>query len=235
MRGQLIGHVAGLARFPVKSMAGEAMAAAALGWAGLHGDRQYAFLRRDNRSRFPWLTGRQIPGIVRHSARYLQPDDLRQSGVEVSGPNRHIQALDDPALAEWLAAEAGEPVALMQLGRGAFDAMPVSLVTTGSLARLDAAHGTALDARRFRINIVIHSDAAEAAWQSRRIGIGGAALLASGMAPRCAMVTICPDTAQRDAAVLRTVAQRFDNVLGIYAATAQCGPIRLGDEVRLLD
>jgi uncharacterized protein YcbX len=233
--GQDIGRVTALTRFPVKSMAGEALEAAELRWSGLEGDRQYSFLRSTSRSHFPWLTGRQVPGLVRHAARYLEPGSLRTSPIEVTDPEGRVMALDDPALADALAAEAGEPVSLLHLGRGAYDSMPVSLVTTGSLARLDAAHGTALDARRFRINIVIESEAAEAGWQSRRIAIGAAALMVSGPAPRCAMVTICPDTAGRDATVLRTVAQHFGNDLGIYAAAARCGPIRVGDAVRLLD
>jgi uncharacterized protein YcbX len=230
-----IGRVTALTRFPVKSMAGEPLEEAELGWTGLAGDRRYSFLRSSSRSHFPWLTGREVSSLVRHAARYQQPDNLRHSPVQVTDPAGDVIALDDPALAARLAAEAGEPVALMHLGRGAFDSMPVSLVTTGSLARLDAAHGAALDARRFRINIVIESEAEEAAWQSRRIGIGAVELMVSGPAPRCAMVTICPDTARRDATVLRTVAQQFGNALGIYAATARCGPIRLGDAVRLLD
>jgi uncharacterized protein YcbX len=233
--GRSVGRVTALTRYPVKSMAGEALAAAELRWPGLEGDRQYSFLRSTSRSHFPWLTGREAPSLVRHAPRYLRPEELRQSPVEVTDPEGRTLALDDPALADVLAAEAREPVALLHLGRGAFDAMPVSLVTTGTLARLDAAHGAALDARRFRINILIDGEAEEATWQSRRIGIGSAEVMASGPVPRCAMVTICPDTARRDPSVLRTVAQRFGNALGLYAATARCGPIRLGDEVRLLD
>jgi uncharacterized protein YcbX len=233
--GGILGRVTALTRFPVKSMAGEAMDSAELRWSGLAGDRQYSFLRSDSRSHFPWLTGREVPSLVRHAPRYLQPEDLRRSAIEVTDPAGRVLALEDPELAAALATEAGERVALLHLGRGAFDAMPVSLVTTGSLARLDAAHGAGLDTRRFRINIVIDSAAEEAAWQSRRIGIGAAELMASGPVPRCAMVTICPDTARRDPTVLRTVAQQFGNALGIYAATARCGPIRVGDAVRLLD
>ena len=51
-----IGHVEAIFRYPVKSMAGEPLAAAKLGWHGLDGDRRLAFRRIDDRSGLPWLT-----------------------------------------------------------------------------------------------------------------------------------------------------------------------------------
>jgi uncharacterized protein YcbX len=62
---------------------------------------------------------------------------------------------------------------------------------------------------------------------------GGAKLLVNDFIPRCAMITVAPDNAARDASVLRTVAQRFGNNLGSYCATLRRGPIRVGDRVRL--
>ena len=51
-----IGHVEAIFRYPVKSMAGERLEVANLGWHGLDGDRRLAFRRMDDRSGFPWLT-----------------------------------------------------------------------------------------------------------------------------------------------------------------------------------
>jgi hypothetical protein len=57
---RVVGRVAGLWRFPVKSMAGEQLDEAELGWHGLAGDRRWAFVRGDTpRSGFPWLTIRR--------------------------------------------------------------------------------------------------------------------------------------------------------------------------------
>jgi uncharacterized protein YcbX len=42
---EIVGIVAALARYPVKSMAGEPLAQAELRWNGVHGDRQYSFYR----------------------------------------------------------------------------------------------------------------------------------------------------------------------------------------------
>ncbi|MBU8541350.1 MOSC domain-containing protein [Falsiroseomonas tokyonensis] len=232
----VVGKVVGLARFPVKSMAGEAMPAMELQWRGLAGDREYGFVQQGHHGHFPWLTGRELSGMVRYQPRYLQPEDPRRSPVAVVAPDGAVFDLKDAALADRLSTESGKPSALLHVGRGVFDSMPVSVITTRSLALLETLHGAALDARRFRINILVESEAPDAEWAGRVLEFGdGAQLLLAEGAPRCAMVTICPETAARDPRVLRSVAQHFDNRLGMYAAPARLGMIRLGDTVRLFD
>jgi uncharacterized protein YcbX len=157
--------------------------------------------------------------------------------VDVVTPAGERLPLEHPALAASLSEAAGTAVELIQVGRGIFDSMPVSLTTTAFLAAVDAAHSTPLDPRRFRINIVIESEACDAAWHGGVLAFGkdgGAKLLVNDSIPRCAMITVDPDNAARDASVLRTVAQRFGNNVGSYCATLRRGPIRVGDLVRLL-
>ena len=60
-----IGHVEALFRYPVKSMGGERLEAAELGWYGVEGDRRLAFRRMDDRSGMPWLTASKLPDLVR--------------------------------------------------------------------------------------------------------------------------------------------------------------------------
>lgn len=45
-----------LFRYPVKSMGGERIEVANLGWHGIDGDRRLAFRRMDDRGGFPWLS-----------------------------------------------------------------------------------------------------------------------------------------------------------------------------------
>src|SRR4051812_50035494 len=59
-----IGEVEALFRYPVKSMSGEALDAAELGWHGLDGDRRLALRRADDRGGFPWLTASKLPGLL---------------------------------------------------------------------------------------------------------------------------------------------------------------------------
>src|SRR5438067_12068535 len=60
-----IGQIEAIFRYPVKSMRGEPLDAAALGWHGLEGDRRLAFRRVDERGDFPWLTAVKLPDLVR--------------------------------------------------------------------------------------------------------------------------------------------------------------------------
>src|SRR5438270_3945871 len=59
-----IGHIEALFRYPVKSMAGERLDAANLGWHGIDGDRRLAFRRIHDRSGFPWLSASQLPDLL---------------------------------------------------------------------------------------------------------------------------------------------------------------------------
>lgn len=230
-----VGRVVALSRFPVKSMAGEKLQEAEIDWQGIEGDRQYGFYFGDDETRFPWLTGRQLSELVLHRPSFADGARPRTSAVAVDAPDGEPFALTDPRLAQRLAEKAGRPVRLMQSGRGMHDAMPVSIVTTASHRAVEEAHGSALDQRRFRTNIVIESDASEAAWQGAQIAFAsGAALLCTAPIPRCAMIVIDPDTGARDPSILRTVAQQFGNAYGAYAAPARMGHVRVGDAVHLL-
>jgi len=59
-----IGHVEAIFRYPVKSMGGERLEVAELGWYGLEGDRRLAFRRIDDRSGMPWLTASKLPDLL---------------------------------------------------------------------------------------------------------------------------------------------------------------------------
>ncbi|WP_114951300.1 MOSC domain-containing protein [Sphingosinicella terrae] len=236
--GEVVGRVVEINRYPVKSMAADPVTQADIDWQGIEGDRQYAFYRSEDRSRFPWMTARELPEMVRFAPRYRDPEDPKMSPVDVRDAEGRWSSLHDVAFLDRLALTAGCPLGLMQLGRGTHDAMPVSVVTTTTHAAVDAAHGSAVDPRRFRSNIVVEADVREDRWAGRRLGFGGwddaAELLVTEMIPRCAFVTLCPDSGARDPAIMRTVAQAFDNKIGIYATAARQGRVRLGDKVMLL-
>lgn len=59
-----IGYVQAIFRYPVKSMRGERLEVANLGWHGLDGDRRLAFRRLNDRGDFPWLTAGNCPGLL---------------------------------------------------------------------------------------------------------------------------------------------------------------------------
>src|SRR5258708_14526965 len=59
-----VGEVEALFRYPVKSMSGELLEVAEMGWHGLDGDRRLAFRRVDDRGGFPWLTASKLPELI---------------------------------------------------------------------------------------------------------------------------------------------------------------------------
>jgi uncharacterized protein YcbX len=235
-----IGTITALNRFPVKSMRAEALPSAEVTWNGLLGDRRYAFVKSANRSRFPWLTGRDIFPMVLHRAEFTDPANVAASRIRVTAPDGWEGMLDDPELTARLSQQAGEDVHLIQIGRGTFDAMPISVVTEGTQAAVAEAHGSDVGLGRFRINLVVravNSKMRETDWFGSTLvigeGAGAVRLRVDAEVLRCAMVTLDPNTARQDVSVLRTVAQRFDNCVGAYCTPETTGPIEVGAPVRL--
>lgn len=240
LSGDRAGTVVSISRYPVKSMRAEPLEAAALHWPWLLGDRQYAFVKASNTSDFPWLTARDVPSLVRFGARYDRPDDPVHSAVTVTDPAGAEFNIRDPALAAQLSDAAGTEVWLIRLGRGCFDAMPVSILTSTTAAEVERAHGSAVAVERFRANLVIRTDdsqAAERDWLGRSLAVGseGACLDVGWAIPRCALVGIDPATGARDPLMVRTVAQRFGNRVGAYCSVRRPGTVRIGDTVALTD
>ncbi|HEV7658228.1 MAG TPA: MOSC N-terminal beta barrel domain-containing protein [Allosphingosinicella sp.] len=239
----IVGKVVEITRYPVKSMAGEPMSTAEIDWQGIEGDRQYCLYRTADKGRFPWLSGRDFSKLVTYRARFREPADPRASPVDVLTPDGSSLALDDPGLLAEIGEGAGRAIGLIQSGRGLADAMPASIISTATHAALGEAHGAPLDRRRFRANILIESDVRESEWRGRRLRFGrkadgapdGAELLVADAIPRCALITIDPDTGMRDPAVMRTVARKFGNLIGVYAMPAKPGIVRLGDAAWLGD
>ena len=62
-----IGTVIGIYRYPVKSMAGQQLNTAQLGWHGLEGDRHFAFRRVGVETGFPWLTAGKLPKLIHYA------------------------------------------------------------------------------------------------------------------------------------------------------------------------
>jgi uncharacterized protein YcbX len=219
-------------------MQGEVFKCASLRWTGIDGDRQYAFYRAANRSRFPWLTARVVAGMVRYMPRYADGADPRSSALQVTAPDGEIYDIAAAALAARLSGEAGEAVRLLQVGRGIFDSMPVSVITTGTGRQIEERFGRALDLRRFRANIVIAADGvSEEKWLGAALRFGTSAdpprLRLNCRIKRCAVPTIDPDSAVRDATILRLLVEDFGNEIGAYGTVEARGTITLGDPVYL--
>src|SRR5579859_6997795 len=98
-----IGHVEAIFRYPVKSMRGERLEVANLGWHGLDDDRRLAFRRIDDRSAMPWLTASKLPDLL------LFAPHRHEDGTQGELPT-HVRTPDGeemPVFGEGLATEVG--------------------------------------------------------------------------------------------------------------------------------
>jgi len=226
MSAHQVGRIAALWRYPVKSMAGEALESADVSWHGLAGDRRWAFVRPGlERSNFPWLTIRERPEMSLHRPAFVETERPDASRTVVRTPSGESYDVVDPALAAML----GEGVRVIKQNRGVFDALPLSLISTASIGTLDV--------RRFRPNLVVEAPGAfpEDGWVGRTLSIGGLRMRADKRDPRCVLVNVDPDTTERDASILRWIAQERDTCLGVYGSTVSPGVVAVGDPVLLED
>src|SRR5882757_3136989 len=69
----IVGTVESLWRYPVKSMRGEELDEMFAGYAGVYGDRLFAFESSASPKGFPFFTGRDQRQMVRYRARFRDP------------------------------------------------------------------------------------------------------------------------------------------------------------------
>jgi uncharacterized protein len=229
----VVGRVAALFRYPVKSMAAEELDGADVSWHGLAGDRRWAFIRAGQvRSGFPWLTIRERPELAHYRPRFAEPDRPNASLTLVRTPYGGEFEVADPALA----AELGPGVRVIKCDRGVFDTMPLSLLSTQTLAGLGRLAGTGLVAGRFRPNLLVDAcarDFPEDAWVGRVLRIGGLRMRVDHRDKRCVVVTVDPVTLRRNPAILRAIARERGARLGVYGSAAEPGRVAVGDTVEL--
>lgn len=229
----VVGHVAALWRYPVKSMAAEPLDDIEISWHGLAGDRRWAFIRDGQvRSGFPWLTIRELPQLVHYRPRFAEPDRPNASRTLVRTPSGGEFDVADPLLA----AELGPGVRVIKQDRGIFDTMPLSLLTVQTVAGLGQLVGADLAVTRFRPNILVDAygrDFPEDAWVGRVLRVGGLRMRVDARDKRCVVITVDPVTLRRNPAILAAIARERDTRLGVYGSTVEPGRVAVGDPVQL--
>ena len=236
-----IGQVEAIFRYPVKSMGGERLEVANLGWHGLEGDRRLAFRRMEDRSGFPWLSASKLPDLVRFAPQ------RSEDGAEGELPT-HIRTPDGeevPVFGEALAAEVGRrygaPVQMMQLKHGIFDEASVSVIASDTVREIGRLAGRSLDVRRFRPNIVVRllrpGPFQEDEWVGGVLSFGegddAPAIAVTMRDLRCSMVNLDPDTASPAPEVMKAVVRANQNNAGIYGAVTRTGRLAVGQTAYL--
>jgi uncharacterized protein YcbX len=243
---QKIGIIKAIFRYPVKSMAGEHLSSAALGWHGIEGDRRYAFMRTGATSGFPWLTASKLPELITYKAAYRGAAGQEASGkslppVHVRIPGGDEVELESDDLRHRLTDAFGSPVELVRLDNGIFDDSPVSIISTDTLTALEAGTGRILDVRRFRPNFLVEPVRGallrEEEWVGSTLVLGSAtgapAVRVTMHDVRCVMVNLDPETAAAEPLVLKTIARTRNSCAGVYGWTETCGTVKVGDTVSI--
>jgi MOSC domain-containing protein len=261
----IVGQIDSLWRYPVKSMRGEELEEAFIGFSGVYGDRLFAFRSSACPKGFPYLTGREQREMLLYRPRFRYPDkaarppnqadaealapglnpvfaDPGELAVEVETPSGEVLAIDDPSLIRVLAERMGDDnsLSLVRSERALTDCRPVSLFSIQTIRQLGDEISTALDKRRFRANVYL--DLGSAAAFSEDSFVGKTLRLGPKVAiavlerdPRCKMITIDPDTAEPSGAILRQVSRAHDGMAGVYGAVLAEGTVHRGDAIELLN
>lgn len=228
-------RVAGLWRYPVKSLGGEAVHASEIGEHGLTGDRQFGIVDRATGN---VLTARREPQLLFAKATWHDGD------VRIVGPDG-VALDDDEALSRWV----GRPVKLEPAGaeggvyENPLDAEAetdwvswqgpghawhdsrrtrVSLVSTTTLGDWSPL--------RFRANVLLEG-AGEDALVGAQARLGSATLDVSKQIDRCVMVTRAQPGLEVDRDVLRTIHRERDGCLAVGALVASPGRVQVGDQL----
>lgn len=236
-----IGHVEAIFRYAVKSMGGERLEVARLGWHGLDGDRRLAFRRIDDRSGFPWLTAGKLPELL------LFAPERGGDGAQGDLPT-HVRTPDGTAMPVFgadLAAEVGRrhgaPVQMMRLDHGIFDEACISVITLDTVREIGRLAGRGADVRRFRPNIVVRALRSapfqEDEWLGGVLSFGegdeGPAITVTMRDVRCAMVNFDPDSATTAPEMLKAVVRANQNNAGIYGTVIRTGGLAVGQNILL--
>jgi len=258
-----IGTVESLWRYPVKSMRGEELDEVFAGFSGVYGDRLFAFSSSASPKGFPFLTGREQRQMLRYRPRFRQPEKaarpINQAEAEklppgvtplyaapddlmldVETPTGDALAIDDSALIEALrqGIDAKHQLTLLRSERALTDCRPLSIFGIQSARKLGEETGITVDKRRFRANIYLDlaEGFAEDEFVGRSIRIGPKVIVSIlERDPRCMMITLDPDTGEKEPALLKKVAQAHSGMAGVYGAVLVEGMVHKGDSVELVN
>jgi uncharacterized protein YcbX len=249
-----VGRIAEIWRFPVKTMAGERVAEAAIGPLGMRGDRAWMLVDAATGQRPTTHAFRKRKRMLEWQAAFDgEGTATMPPPVTLTAPDGTVVRSDDPEAAGRLSALLNHPVRLAVMrweghppnpvapGADAYENEPIHLMTTASLAAMRAANPAADFApRRFRANLVVETPpgvagTVEDAWVGRTVAIGDLRLSVLERCVRCAITTMAQEGLPQDPSVLATVSAQNGTTLGVYATVVARGTVREGDAVRLLD
>lgn len=240
---RLVGEISEISRYPIKSFAGESLTECEIETYGLVGDRCFTFFDETKEGWDSFITARNIPVMLAYKAQYVD-ERLTQEypQIKVTSPDGKTFGWDEELLAEFQQLSKKK----LRMRRyetespdlKAVDEGSILIITSTSLRKLEELWGKQLDERRFRANILITVDEgalSEKDWLGKRLSIGDVELQVDKFCDRCSVVTLDPDTLERDLSLLKKINTELNLYFGVYASIKKKGNIRVGDKVLLID
>jgi uncharacterized protein YcbX len=249
----VVGTVAQVWRYPVKSMQGEQVERLELAQGGAAGDRGLAVVDPAARK---VLSAKRYAALLEASARLVGGE------VVVTLPDGGEHAAGDPGIHAVLSAWLDQEVRLeapptdgvypMEMYSGMsdestplfdwpgpegtwLDLADAHWLTTASLAAAARLHPEgAWDVRRFRPTALFEvegDDWAEDGWATIEAGTVRSQVLMPTM--RCSMPPRAQPGLERDPGIAATLRDHHENNMGVYAAIVEAGSIAVGDAVRV--
>jgi uncharacterized protein len=130
------------------------------------------------------------------------------------------------------------------------DILPITLVTTASIRRLEREIGGTVDPRRFRASFVLNNEVEneEDCWLDRTLRVGKALLKVRTPVPRCIIPGFNPEEGAHDLNVLRALTRYREKAtypdgllpgratpgFAVYAQVVEPGIVQVGDTVEAL-
>jgi uncharacterized protein YcbX len=233
-----IGHVEAIFRYPIKSMAGEQMEVADLGWHGIAGDRRLSLRRTQERGGFPWLSASALPELLLFTP--VRHDD-GELPTHVRTPDDREMAVFSDELVTEIERRHRAPVQMMHMRGGIFDEASVSVIAADTIKEIESLAGSDLDVRRFRPNIVVRllrpNAFEEDKWPGGVLVFGepgdGPRVSITTRDVRCSMVNLDPDSARSNPEVLKSIVRRNQNNAGIYGTVIRTGRLAVGQTISL--
>jgi hypothetical protein len=236
-----IGHVEAIFRYPVKSMGGEQLEVAELGWHGLEGDRRLAFRRIGDHSGFPWLTASKLPDLIRFAPHRREDDAQGDLPTHVRTPDGEEMPVFGDDLATEVGRRYGAPVEMMLIRHGIFDEATISVIASDTVREIGGLSGRSLDIRRFRPNLVVRLLRSVPFQEDK--WVGGVLTFGDGEdAPaitvampdlRCSMVNLDPESATPAPEVMKAVVRANQNNAGLYGTVIRTGGLAIGQTIFL--
>ncbi|WP_254450387.1 MOSC domain-containing protein [Cohnella herbarum] len=238
----IVGSVREMFRYPVKSFAGERLESECnIEQYGLFGDRLHAFVDEKKEGWNSFITARGIPAMLNYRA-IIEENSFEEGEpcVVVTAPDGKQYRWDEELLQE-IQRLARVKISMKKYKTGSgegtgIDDSHILIVTDRSLLHLEALWGKELDPRRFRANLIVSlndQEGGEAEWIGKQLIIGSAEFRIDKGCERCSMITLHPDSLERDSSLLKVVNNELQLTFGVYASVVRTGVIAIGDEVRM--